>query len=145
MTSGTTTCAEASTVCVAAGRDGSAVPVPRALWLETDAAHLERPFFVMERIDGCESQPQALLDAALEPHRATLGRRMYEVLAAIAAAGVQGALIGGLGIAGDLWQAGGPVMAAISCSVHPASARRCGLPQFVGAAMGATSYRIRPL
>src|SRR5262245_33331899 len=37
------------------------VPVPRPFWLETDAALLERPFFVMERVDGCDSQFQKLL------------------------------------------------------------------------------------
>src|SRR5262245_39170739 len=30
----------------------STVPVPRPLFLETDPQWLERPFFVMERIDG---------------------------------------------------------------------------------------------
>ena len=62
----------------------SAVPVPRPFFLETDAAWLERPFFVMERIDGCESQFQALLEPGFAPHRAGLAARMYEILAAIA-------------------------------------------------------------
>jgi aminoglycoside phosphotransferase (APT) family kinase protein len=62
----------------------SAVPVPRPLFLEADPAWLERPFFVMERIDGCESQFQALLDPGFAPHRAALARRMYEILADIA-------------------------------------------------------------
>ena len=62
----------------------SPVPVPRPLFLETDAQWLERPFFVMERIDGCESQFTALLDPAFAPHRAGLARRMYEVLGDIA-------------------------------------------------------------
>ena len=38
----------------------------------------------MERIDGCESQFQALLDPAFAPHRAGLAQRMYEILADIA-------------------------------------------------------------
>src|SRR5262245_40517815 len=63
----------------------SAVPVPRPLYLETDPTWLERPFFVMERIDGCESQFQAVLDSGFAPHRAGLARRMYEILADIAA------------------------------------------------------------
>ena len=63
----------------------SPVPVPRPLFLEEDAQWLERPFFVMERIDGCESQFQALLDPSFAPHRDALARRMYEVLGAIAA------------------------------------------------------------
>ncbi|TET96079.1 MAG: phosphotransferase family protein [Dehalococcoidia bacterium] len=37
------------------------VPVPRMHWLEPDPAWLERPFFVMERVDGCEVSPQKLL------------------------------------------------------------------------------------
>jgi aminoglycoside phosphotransferase (APT) family kinase protein len=85
----------------------SAVPVPRALWLETEATHLERPFFVMERIDGCESQPQALLDPSLEPYRESLGRRMYEVLAAIATTPIDGLpAVGVLDVpaAGDCWR-----------------------------------------
>jgi aminoglycoside phosphotransferase (APT) family kinase protein len=68
----------------------SAVPVPRPLFLETDAAWLERPFFVMERLDGCESQFQALLEPGFAPHRAGLARRMYEILADIASTPVAG-------------------------------------------------------
>jgi aminoglycoside phosphotransferase (APT) family kinase protein len=64
--------------------ENEAVPVPRPFWLETDAALLERPFFVMERIDGCESQFQKLLDPTFAPHLPGLGRRMYEVLGDIA-------------------------------------------------------------
>ena len=64
----------------------SAVPVPRPLFLETESTWLERPFFVMERIDGCESQFQALLEPSFAPHRAGLARRMYEILADIATA-----------------------------------------------------------
>lgn len=37
------------------------VPVPRMYWLEPDTAWLERPFFVMERVDGCEVSAQKLL------------------------------------------------------------------------------------
>jgi aminoglycoside phosphotransferase (APT) family kinase protein len=68
----------------------SAVPVPRPLFLETDPAWLERPFFVMERIDGCESQFQALLEPGFAPHRAGLAARMYEILAAIATTPIDG-------------------------------------------------------
>ncbi|MEO8605949.1 MAG: phosphotransferase family protein [bacterium] len=67
----------------------SAVPVPRPLWLETEAQWLERPFFVMERIDGCESQFQALLNPDFAPHRDGLARRMYELLAHIATTPVE--------------------------------------------------------
>ena len=37
------------------------VPVPRMFWLEPDTSWLERPFFVMERVDGCEVSAQKLL------------------------------------------------------------------------------------
>jgi len=60
------------------------VPVPRAFWLETDPTLLERPFTVMERIDGCEAQFQALLDGPYAAHRDAIGRRMYEILGDIA-------------------------------------------------------------
>jgi aminoglycoside phosphotransferase (APT) family kinase protein len=68
----------------------SAVPVPRPLFLETETTWLERPFFVMERIDGCESQFQALLDPGFAPHRAGLAQRMYEILADIASTPITG-------------------------------------------------------
>ncbi|MEX2237092.1 MAG: phosphotransferase family protein [Dehalococcoidia bacterium] len=60
------------------------VPVPEPLWLETDGAALERPFFIMERIDGCESGPGELL---VQPQfiavRPQLGLRFVDVLASI--------------------------------------------------------------
>jgi aminoglycoside phosphotransferase (APT) family kinase protein len=37
------------------------VPVPRMYWLEPGGDWLERPFFVMERLDGCEASAQQLL------------------------------------------------------------------------------------
>lgn len=37
------------------------VPVPRMHWLERDSAWLDRPFFIMERIDGCEVSARSLL------------------------------------------------------------------------------------
>src|SRR5437868_2149204 len=38
----------------------TSVPVPRMYWLETGSDALERPFFIMERIDGCQSDPAGL-------------------------------------------------------------------------------------
>ncbi len=70
--------------------EASPVPVPKAYWLETDPGPLERPFFVMERIDGCESSFQTLAGASYDPHRARLGRRMYEILGDIATAPIAG-------------------------------------------------------
>ena len=68
----------------------SSVPVPRPLFLETEPSWLERPFFVMERIDGCESQFQAMIEPAFAPHRDGLARRMYEILADIAVTPIEG-------------------------------------------------------
>jgi aminoglycoside phosphotransferase (APT) family kinase protein len=71
------------------------VPVPKMYWLEQDGAWLERPFFVMERIDGCETSPQKML---MEPRfyqvRSLIAQRSVEILGRIhavdwAAAGLQ--------------------------------------------------------
>ncbi|GBD23481.1 Putative aminoglycoside phosphotransferase [bacterium HR29] len=75
---------------------GSNVPVPRALWLERDPAHLGSPFFVMERIEGCEASPRRVLDPSFEPARPRLARRMYEILAAIHAFDWRGTPIEGV-------------------------------------------------
>ena len=85
----------------------SAVPVPRPLFLETEPTWLERPFFVMERIDGCESQFQALIEPGFAPHRAGLARRMYEILADIAAPAVDtlpAAESSAIPAAGECWR-----------------------------------------
>ncbi len=63
---------------------GSPVPVPRMRWLEQDGAVLGGPFFIMERIGGCEAQPAALMEPRFEPARPAIARRMYELLAEIA-------------------------------------------------------------
>jgi len=70
--------------------EGTAVPVPRAFWLETEPGALERPFTVMERIDGCEAQFQALMDSAYAPYRDALAQRMYEILGDIATTPIDG-------------------------------------------------------
>jgi len=65
---------------------GTDVPVPEPIWLEEDASWLERPFFVMERVDGCESSLRGLTEAPCVAHREKLGRTKWQVLAAIARA-----------------------------------------------------------
>lgn len=63
---------------------GTAVPVPKMHWLETDPQWLDRPFVVMERVDGCETNPQTLaIDPRYAEARPRLARRFVEVLAAI--------------------------------------------------------------
>jgi len=62
----------------------TAIPVPRVYWLETDPSWLERPFFIMGRIDGCQASPQSL--AAADRYsgiREEIGRRKAEILAQI--------------------------------------------------------------
>ena len=55
------------------------VPVPKMYWLEADGSWLDRPFFVMERIDGCETSPSKVLLAA----RDRLAEQFVDVLARI--------------------------------------------------------------
>ncbi len=62
---------------------GSPVPVPRALWLEADPAWLDRPFFVMERIDGGWTAPHVLIDPRFDRIRPAVAARKVEILAEI--------------------------------------------------------------
>lgn len=64
-----------------AAMQNTAVPVPRPLFLEQDPQWLERPFFVMEEIAGCETNAAALRS---HPHRERLGRRKWEILGHLA-------------------------------------------------------------
>lgn len=62
----------------------SPVPVPKMFWLETEAQWLDRPFVLMERVDGCETNPLTLATSPLYAEaRPRLARRFVEVLAAI--------------------------------------------------------------
>jgi aminoglycoside phosphotransferase (APT) family kinase protein len=65
---------------------GTRVPVPRALWLELDPGHLERPFFVMEEIEGCEASPQALLMPPYAAHAEKIAEQKWSILGEIARA-----------------------------------------------------------
>ncbi|MDZ7728459.1 MAG: phosphotransferase family protein [Dehalococcoidia bacterium] len=65
------------------GFAGSAVPVPRMRWLEPDPDVLGGPFFVMDRIEGCEASPQRLLHSDYDAVRDAIARRQYEILAAL--------------------------------------------------------------
>jgi aminoglycoside phosphotransferase (APT) family kinase protein len=62
---------------------GSAVPVPEVLWLEGDGRWLERPFFVMDEIGGCEASPQALFMGPLLAHRTKIGEQKWRILGAL--------------------------------------------------------------
>jgi aminoglycoside phosphotransferase (APT) family kinase protein len=60
------------------------IPVPRMYWLESDGAQLDRPFFVMERIDGCETSPtKVLMDPRFFHARDRLAQDFVDILARI--------------------------------------------------------------
>lgn len=60
------------------------VPVPKMYWLESDGKWLERPFFMMERIEGCETSPQTvLMDPRFFPARSKIAAGFVEILARI--------------------------------------------------------------
>ena len=65
---------------------GTAVPVPEALWLENDASWLGSPFFVMEELRGFESGPQEITQPPYQDHAARLGERKWTILGEIARA-----------------------------------------------------------
>jgi len=60
------------------------VPVPKMRWLEQGTEWLERPFFVMERLDGCEASPsKVLMDPQFFAGRARMTDEFVEALARI--------------------------------------------------------------
>ncbi|MEE9254820.1 MAG: phosphotransferase family protein [Pseudomonadales bacterium] len=60
------------------------VPVPKPLFLEQDARWLDRAFFVMEEISGCESGAAAIGQPPYDEHREQLGRRKWAILGHLA-------------------------------------------------------------
>jgi aminoglycoside phosphotransferase (APT) family kinase protein len=62
----------------------SAVPVPRALFLEPEIEWLERPFFVMEEIEGCTTASILAADP-YGSHRQKIGAQFFTTLGRIAA------------------------------------------------------------
>ncbi|HMO55412.1 MAG TPA: phosphotransferase family protein [Tepidiformaceae bacterium] len=63
---------------------GSRVPVPRMRWLEPDASILGGPFFIMDRILGCEANTRVILAPPYLQVQQQIARNMYEILGAIA-------------------------------------------------------------
>lgn len=61
----------------------SKVPVPRALFLERGLEWLERPFFVMEEIEGCAAG-SILAGDPYGVHRRSIGEQFYTILGGIA-------------------------------------------------------------
>lgn len=64
---------------------GSGLPVPEAVALEEDGAELERPFFIMSRIDGGKAASPFSVPPYGE-HAAAIGEQFYGCLGRIAAA-----------------------------------------------------------
>jgi len=60
------------------------VPVPRAVALERDGAELERPFFIMERVEGGEVA-SPFTRAPFGDHARTLGQAFFTALGRLAA------------------------------------------------------------
>lgn len=65
----------------------SGVPVPEALVLEEDPAHLDRPFFVMQEITGAKAASILAADP-YEPHQARIGEQFFGSLGRIAGADI---------------------------------------------------------
>ncbi len=65
---------------------GSEVPVPEPLWLEQDPQWLERPFFVMEEVTGCDASLKGLSEGPAAAHRERIGKQKWTILGAIAKA-----------------------------------------------------------
>jgi len=59
---------------------GTSVPVPEPIWLEEDEKWLDRPFFVMEQITGCEASPQVLLSPPYQEHIESMGEQKWRIL-----------------------------------------------------------------
>ncbi len=65
---------------------GSAVPVPKMLWLEEDERHLGHPFFVAQEIAGFEAGPMLLQTEPYLPFLPALAERKWTILGEIAKA-----------------------------------------------------------
>jgi len=75
------------------------LPVPEMFWLEEDAAHLDRPFCLMQRIDGCEASPQkVLMDPAMYGVRQQIADEFVQILARIHAIDISSLGLGALAI-----------------------------------------------
>jgi aminoglycoside phosphotransferase (APT) family kinase protein len=69
-----------------AGKD---VAAPRALWLEEEGAELERPFFIMSRVDGGAAAGPFTPDA-YGAHAKAIGERFFSIMGRIAREPVAG-------------------------------------------------------
>ena len=67
------------------GLQDSWVPVPRSLWRERDESWFGGAFFVMERIDGCETAPQAVFRDPYLAVSERIGEQIFKIGGHIAA------------------------------------------------------------
>jgi aminoglycoside phosphotransferase (APT) family kinase protein len=65
---------------------GSAVPVPKMLWLEEADAALDHPFFVAEELTGFQASPQLLFAGGYEAVLPRVAQRKWTILGEIARA-----------------------------------------------------------
>jgi aminoglycoside phosphotransferase (APT) family kinase protein len=65
---------------------GTDVPVPQPLWIETGATDLGAPFMIMTEIAGGEAHPFKLMQPPFAQHAAAIGRQKWSILGAIARA-----------------------------------------------------------
>ena len=63
---------------------GAGVPVPEAIALEEEGGVLERPFFIMGRVDGGTAASPFTVDP-YGPHAEALGRQFFSILGRVAA------------------------------------------------------------
>jgi len=68
---------------------GSAVPVPRMLWLEEADDALDHPFFIAEELTGFQASPQLLFAGGYEGVLPNVARRKWTILGEIARADPQ--------------------------------------------------------
>ena len=64
---------------------GLGLPVPEPIALELDAGPLERPFFIMEEVEDCQTGASMSPDP-FGPHAAKIGQQFFTVMGKIAAA-----------------------------------------------------------
>jgi aminoglycoside phosphotransferase (APT) family kinase protein len=65
---------------------GSAVPVPKMLWLEEADDALDHPFFIAEELTGFQAAPQLLFSGAYDAVLPRLAERKWTILGEIARA-----------------------------------------------------------
>jgi len=86
--------------------EGKEVAAPRALWLEEEGAELERPFFIMSRVDGGAAAGPFAPDP-YGPHARAIGERFFSIMGAIAREPLVGLPLAGAALApspGDCWK-----------------------------------------